>query len=179
MARSGLKRYEYCNSIVMSVATFVLAIVASMSTDGPAFARSDSTTLELQTAAQESKPSDIRELKLGAPIERELAGPESHTYSVLLIAGQYVHIVIDQNSIDVMVSLFGPGGEKLTEMNGPNYAQWHESVSAIADASGSYRVELKALDEKAVAGRYEIKVEQLRESTTQDRSRIASEKALG
>ena len=48
-------------------------------------------------------------LEPGKPVERELAGGQSHSYSIALTAGQYLHVVVDQRGIDVVVTLFGAG----------------------------------------------------------------------
>jgi len=117
-------------------------------------------------------------LKLGAPIEREMAGGEAHTYRVTLASGQYMHVVVDQRGIDVVVTLFGPDGQPIIEMDSPNDTHGPEPVSVIAEVSGDYRLEVRALDKEAIAGRYEARIEELREPTPPDRIRIAAEKTF-
>ena len=46
-------------------------------------------------------------VELGEPIERQMHGGEAHDYRLDLAAGQYVHVVVDQLGIDVIVSVFG------------------------------------------------------------------------
>ena len=53
-----------------------------------------------------------------------------------------------------------------------------ETVSAIAEAAGEYRIEVRSADKTAKAGRYEIKIEELRESTAEDRFHVAAESAF-
>src|ERR1700738_5132483 len=48
-----------------------------------------------------------RPLELGKPIEMELKGGEVHSYSINLTAGQFLHLIVDQRGIDVVVTLFG------------------------------------------------------------------------
>ena len=115
---------------------------------------------------QQTKPSDIHELKLGVPVERELAGGVAHSYIVTLTAGQYMKVVVEQKGIDVVVRLFGPDGQKITEVDSPNGTEGPEPVSVIAEAAGAYLLEVKSLEEKTAPGKYEVKVEELRESTT-------------
>ena len=126
----------------------------------------------------ETRPTDIRFLKLGEPVERELKGGESHSYRARLEAGQYLKVVVEQRGIDVVVRLSGPDGKQIAEVDSPNGARGPEPVDAIAEAAGEYRLEVKALDEKAETGRYEIKVEALREPTAEDRERMAAASAL-
>ncbi|HMB28368.1 MAG TPA: hypothetical protein VKS99_09695, partial [Blastocatellia bacterium] len=59
----------------------------------------------------------VRRLELGKPVERELAGGQSHSYQLSLDAGQYVKLVIEQRGIDVMAQLSGPNGKLITEFN--------------------------------------------------------------
>jgi CHAT domain-containing protein/tetratricopeptide (TPR) repeat protein len=131
-----------------------------------------------QTTTKESKQTDARELKLGEPIERELAGGAVDSYQVTLTAGQYLKVVVEQKGIDVVVRLFGPDGQKITEVDNPNGTQGPEPVSLIAQVSATYRLEVTSLEKGAAPGRYEIKLEELREATAKDRDRISAERAL-
>lgn len=121
-----------------------------------------------QTASSEARQTEIRGLKQGQVIERELAGGEAHTYRITLTSGQYLKVVVEQKGIDVVVRLIGPTGEMITEVDGPNGPEGQEPVSAIAETSGEYRIEIRSLDKEAALGRYEIKLEAWREATPQD-----------
>lgn len=134
-----------------------------------------------QTASGETvggRQAEIRELKQGHVFERELAGGEAHTYRIALASGQYLRVVVDQKGIDVVVKLFGVDGQKIAEVDSPNGTQGPELVSTIVEGAGEYRLEVRSLEAKAVPGRYQVTVEELRESTAKDRDRIAAERAL-
>jgi hypothetical protein len=124
-------------------------------------------------AAQSAE--EYQSLEPGTPIERELSGGQSHFYRISLTSGQYLQIVVDQRGIDVVVALFAPNGEKTSEIDSPNGAAGPEIVSTIAEAAGTYRIEVRPLEKAAKAGRYEIKVEALREATAKDKYRVAAE----
>ena len=49
-------------------------------------------------------------LEPGKAIERAMAGGEVHGYKVSLKSGQFLHAVVDQRGIDVVVRLLGPDG---------------------------------------------------------------------
>jgi len=119
---------------------------------------------------------DVRPLEIGKPIQRELAGGQSHTYHLTLTAGQYLHVVVDQRGIDVVVALFSPDGNKLAEVDSPNGTQGPEPLHWIVDISGTYKLEVRSLEKDAPTGRYEVKIEEIRIPTEQDRSRIAAER---
>src|SRR5215510_1691297 len=63
--------------------------------------------------AQQSE--EIRRLAVGVPIDRELAGGKAHSYQIMLTAGQYLHVVVEQRGIDVVVALFPPDGKQIIE----------------------------------------------------------------
>jgi len=92
---------------------------------------------------------DSQKLELGKPIERELAGGQSHSYEIVLNSGEYVHVVIDQRGIDVVVTLFAPDGKQIAEVDSPNGTQGVEPVFAIATITGIHRLEVRSLEKSA------------------------------
>lgn len=107
-------------------------------------------------------------------VERELKGDEAHAYGLDLKAGDYLQAVVEQKGIDVVVTLFGPGGEKIVEVDSPNGSQGPEPLSALAASAGTHRLEVRSLEAGAPAGRYEVRVEELRPSTPRDADRLAA-----
>jgi len=117
-------------------------------------------------------------LKLDQPIERELRGGQAHTFSISLEVGQYAHAVVTQRGIDVVVSFRGPDGQKLVELDTPSDDVGPEPVAVIAGVAGTYLLEVTAPSITATAGRYEVKLDQLRTATPDDHSRINAQKAF-
>src|SRR5215475_9915263 len=75
--------------------------------------------------------------------ERELKGGETHSYQINLAAGQFFSALIDQKDIDVVVTVFGPDGKKVSETDSPNL--WDpEPVLILAENAGDYRVEVSS-----------------------------------
>src|SRR4029077_7303322 len=74
----------------------LIAVVILSMTSNSVFSSSGAKTLQARTGIQESKQADVRELKPGPPIERQLAGGNAHSYNLMLIAGQYLHVVVEQ-----------------------------------------------------------------------------------
>jgi CHAT domain-containing protein/Tfp pilus assembly protein PilF len=112
-------------------------------------------------------------LEPGKPVERELSGGQSHSYKITMVSGQYSHIVVEQRGIDVAVALLAPDGKKISEADSERLIEGSETVSAIAEASGAYLIEVRSPEKTAKAGRYEIKVEELRTATAEDKYRVA------
>jgi CHAT domain-containing protein/tetratricopeptide (TPR) repeat protein len=112
---------------------------------------------------------DIRQLEQGKPIERELSGGAVHAYSIQLTEGQFLSVIVDQRGIDVAVTLLGPDGKQIEKVDSPNGANGPEPLSVLAKASGLYLIEVRSLDTKIRAGRYEVRIEALREATPEDK----------
>jgi hypothetical protein len=86
--------------------------------------------------------------------------------------------VVEQRGIDVAVALFTPDGKKITEADSERLINGSETLSAIAEAPGAYLIEARSPEKTAKAGRYEVKVEELRVATAEDKYRVAAESAL-
>lgn len=130
----------------------------------------------LENERSTNEAQDTTPLEVGKSIERELKGGESHLYRITLTVGQFMHVVVDQRGIDVVAVLFGPDGNPLVEADSPNGAHGAESVSAVAEVSGTYRLEVRSLEKDAPTGRYRLQLE-LRTAKAQDRDRVEADRA--
>ena len=74
----------------------------------------------------------------------------------------------------MLVALFTPDGKKIGEADSEQTVE-SETVSAIAEAAGAYRIEVRSAEKTAKIGRYGIKIEELREATDEDKYRAAAE----
>ncbi|MFN7948887.1 MAG: CHAT domain-containing tetratricopeptide repeat protein [Blastocatellia bacterium] len=117
-------------------------------------------------------------LNPGVSTESDLKGGETHTYQVALTSGQFFHLVVEQKGIDVMLTLSGPDGQQLCQVDSLNGSDGPEPVVIVAEKTGTHRITVAATDEKAVAGRYAIRIAALREATPEDRRHAAAERAI-
>jgi CHAT domain-containing protein/Tfp pilus assembly protein PilF len=117
---------------------------------------------------------DVHALEIGKPIERGIARGERHSYQITLSANEFVHIVVEQRGIDVVVTMFGPSGQQITEVDSPNGAQGRERVLFVTSLAGNYHIDIYSLREQAASGRYEVRIEEQRPATLQDRNRVAA-----
>src|SRR5262245_23066967 len=136
------------------------------------WAGADHLKAELHTERQTEFQK--QSLEAGKPIERELAGGQSHSYQIAMIPGQYLQISVAQKGIDVVLALFAPAGEKRGEVDRESGFAGVETISIIAETAGNYRIEVRPLKKEAKAGRYEIKIDKLQEATAEDRDRVAA-----
>jgi C-terminal processing protease CtpA/Prc len=114
------------------------------------------TVLCLVPAFAQEKPQP---LESGKPIERELAGGQTHTYTLNLTANQIVRVAAEQKGVDLVLSVFAPDGSKLFDVDSPNGASGEEPATIAARQGGAYRVEVRSLDKAAATGRYTIRLD--------------------
>lgn len=118
----------------------------------------------------------VTALERGKVIERELSGGEAHFYQVTLELGQFLSAVVEQKGVDLIVTVIGPDGKKIVDVDSPNGEQGPELVEVTANAAGAYRLEIRALEAKAERGRYTVKIDQIL-TAEQAKERTASEQA--
>jgi CHAT domain-containing protein/Tfp pilus assembly protein PilF len=114
----------------------------------------------------------------GQTLEQELSGGKFHSYQIKLAANQYLKIIVEQKGIDVVVELYLPGGKKLLEVDSPNGTNGPEPVEFITETGGDYLLKVRSPEEKVLAGRYEIRVLEIRDITEKDKHIIAANKAI-
>ena len=118
-------------------------------------------------------------LAVGQPVAREMRGGEEHKYQLTLSAGQYARVVLDQKGIDVVLALLGADGKPLLEVdNNLSGTRGMEVLSLVADVNGVYQFNVRSLQKGASAGRYEVRIEDLRTATEADRTRVAAERSF-
>ena len=121
---------------------------------------------------------DIRALEFGKPIKRELTGGQ-HTYQIGLNAGQFLKVIVEQNGIDVVVQVAEPDGKQILEFDSESRLRGWEEASLVADAAGVYRLTVRVKLQRAAAGSYEIRIEELRTATETDRALHQAHKQYG
>ena len=119
-------------------------------------------------------PKDLPTLAAG---QHELKGGETHSYRIELNPGQFVNASVEQQGIDVMISLFGPDGKQITESDSPNDQWGAEPILLVASTSGEYRVDVRSPRNTAPTGRYQIQLVASREATEIDKGHAAAQLA--
>lgn len=109
-------------------------------------------------------------LQPGTPIERQIAPGQSHSFSITVPEDNLVQITVEQQGIDLVVYVYSPGGKKVGEYDSPNGDDGPENLSFVSAEKGTYRVEVKPLtrEENVRAGRYQIKIVELRPATEEE-----------
>jgi CHAT domain-containing protein len=109
--------------------------------------------------------------------QREMKGGERDQYQLALLAGQFVSVLVDQDGIDVTVSLVDPEGHQITQVDSENAEYGPEPVVAIAETAGLYKI-IVASDAASQPGRYSIRVLELRSSAPGDEQHVAAERSI-
>lgn len=116
------------------------------------------------------KPSDPGPTPLDPhkPVERAMSGGDIHAYRISLEAGQFLRAVVEQRGIDVVVTVVGPAGERLAEVDSPTGTSGAETVELAVAKSGIHRLEVRPWEDptprgtpEEPSGRYEIRLEEL------------------
>ena len=108
----------------------------------------------LLAAMPASRAAQEAALEAGRPVERAMAGGESHVYSVALAEGQHLAVSAEQRGIDFNLRLFGPDGQLRLDMDSLNSTQGVEAAAILGAPAGAYRIELLSTNKAAPPGRY-------------------------
>jgi erythromycin esterase len=119
-----------------------------------------------------SDDDHIFKLEPGRPIERELKPEEIHSYEIMLIAGQFVRVIVEQHGIDIAVAAFEPAGKKIADNDGSIGLLGSVSVEIEAGSSGAYRLSIRPVDQEAKPGRYVANIDVLL-SPEENKARLA------
>src|SRR6476646_392745 len=103
-----------------------------------------------------STPADAPALlQPGKSVERELSPKQVRRFVMAADSGSLVRIASTQIGIDIVVSIFGPDGAKLAEVDSSGEGPEQQAL-AVVRRSGQQRVEVRAYDTTASAGRFSI-----------------------
>ena len=109
----------------------------------------------------------------GMPVERQIAGHESHRFGVAAITGSYAVVTVSQPEADLVATLRDPAGRILMEVDSPTGLGESEKLTFVAEATGIYQVEVQRLSAGTSPKLYRLAVETLRPATPEDRLRAA------
>lgn len=116
-------------------------------------------------------------LESGHPVERELAGGQTHSYQLKLAANQFLHLVVEPRGGDMEIALSDLVGKQLAKIGGAGQAQEPVALFWVAESGGVYGLEVRSLEKERV-GHYKLTVAELRDATARDRSRVAAQQAF-
>ena len=123
-------------------------------------------------------PADGPRLELGSVFTETIAGKEISSYSINARAGQYLRVIVEQQGVDVEVTLLSATGNPVIKVNNANGTRGAEVVSFLADQDESFRIDIKTAEPKPKPAPYRISIAEQRESVEQDAKRINAERSV-
>jgi CHAT domain-containing protein/tetratricopeptide (TPR) repeat protein len=129
-------------------------------------------SFEVAARAQEAPPSTAAPIALqtGSTIQREISGKAVDSYLIALAAGQCAQIRVEQRGIDVFVQVLDSKKKLLAEFDADWRPNGREDVSVASEAAETYEIRVQPRYSRAPGGAYEIRVEELRATSDQDRA---------
>ncbi len=107
-------------------------------------------------------------LLLNQKFEKEIKGGETHFYALRLGANQTARVVVEHKGVDVALAAFKPGGAKFIESDSRAGFTGSDSILVTAADAGDYRVAVAPSDPDADAGRYVIRLAEVRPTSAED-----------
>jgi CHAT domain-containing protein/Tfp pilus assembly protein PilF len=113
--------------------------------------------------------SNVQRLAPHETYERRLARDEDQWFEMPLAQGEFARLALDQASLDVRVTVFGPIPGPPSVYDG----RWGgiEPVVLVANVSGVYQLEVQAVG-KGRKGAYSIRLEEVRQGREEDHTSI-------
>ena len=164
------------NSGILSC-SFVLALILStISANGHPWPTDVPQKVE-PAQSTSPKPSSVPDhlvtpLTIGKPVGRDMKSGDSHRYTLRLKANHYIHLVVEQQGIDVAVQCFDPKGALLVEVDSPNGTQGPEKLELVTSLAGDYQVTVKTFGDAVPPGKYLIELKDARLASAQETTRI-------
>jgi CHAT domain-containing protein len=109
----------------------------------------------------------------GARFNRNASASAADVMRIPLERGRFIRIEVMQAGSDLSVTLSDPGGNSVAEADSDNGRYGPETVAAITETSGDYRLEVKRNDQ-AGSGDYAVTVLELRDAAATDGEVVAA-----
>ncbi len=135
------------------------------------------TTRELQGNTQPAtRDQNIPLPDQGNRPPRMLAGGEVHNYRIQLTSRQYIRVAITPKGIDTTLTLYGPDGRKLQEVDTPKSTESIKSIMWISETAGTYHLQVRPSNPDTSAGKYDIVIRSLLPVSEQNKNYIQADR---
>ncbi len=130
-------------------------------------------SLCLIVTGQIVQAQNLQRLEPNKPVDREIAGGESHTYQITLQAGQFVRFRLDQRAIDSVLMLTAPDGRQVVEMNLAEVGE-QESLLLEVRTPGNYELKVYGDSVATIRGSYRLEAFVKDAAAPADRQRLSA-----
>ncbi len=114
-----------------------------------------------QTAAQTAPPGEIRSggmFAMGVPVTRELRDKQTDLFTFDARAGQRLYMVVNQQGLNLAVSITTPTGKLLLEADSQPADKNQKPISALCPETGSYGIRISGFSSPSSIGSYRIEL---------------------
>jgi CHAT domain-containing protein len=122
---------------------------------------------------------EIRPLNPGPPVKRELTDGQRHIYRIKLSVNEFLKVIVEQQGVDIVARISGPDGGQILEFDSEIRPQGQEQISLVAETAGDYLLMVQPKQRGSVTGSYEIRIDELRAATENDRALQDAHKLYG
>jgi CHAT domain-containing protein len=103
------------------------------------------------------------------PIPAHITAGEEHRYQLVLEAGEFASVVVEQKGIDVSVFVRDSGNGFAADFQDEITREGEERVEIVADKAGAYVLAIKPADGANAPGDYAVRLDARRAATDTDR----------
>lgn len=157
-------------SLPALLAALVAVLLLACSDESPQGIRSTQAADSASTTSPDSRHPSLASVSSAGPSVLEIS----------LAHGEYVHLSVEQNGLDRVLTWFGPTGDRLLQVDSLTGTEGREEIHWVAATAGVYRAEATSGGGITQAAGIEAGIELAlqRPPTEQDRQRAAAERAL-
>jgi CHAT domain-containing protein len=122
-----------------------------------------------------SCPTNSSVLEPDKAIEQTIAAGETHSYSMMLAAGMYAVVDLNQKGLNLSLTIFAADGQKLRTADLASMG-FSEAISLIAADATTCRIDVQASAKPVRTGSYTLKLTEIHPATDLDRARVQGQK---
>lgn len=115
-------------------------------------------------------------LDLNHPLEKVLKSGEKHEFRLTVEANTLVKVLVEQISLDVVVTLQTADGQLVAETNSKAGNFEAKQLFLVLERAGTYLVQVTAVAKEPPEGKFTITLAEVHPATAQDLQRVALEK---
>ncbi|HNH82186.1 MAG TPA: CHAT domain-containing protein [Acidobacteriota bacterium] len=115
-------------------------------------------------------------LDLNHPLEKGLKSGEKHEFRLTVEANTLVKVLVEQISLDVVVTLQTADGQLVAETNSTPANFEAEQLFLVLERAGTYLVQVTPVAKEPSEGKFTITLAEVHPATAQDLQRVALEK---
>lgn len=111
-------------------------------------------------------------------INSKIKGGERHIYKVKASAGQYFHLVVTSKDLDIRMMILDKDGNAFLEDDRGNLLIENKTIHVLAENEAEISIAITPFLNNVPAGDYQLKMDELRSATAQDRLNADAQKLL-